>query len=133
MTTEENTAGNTGLAKVAVQCLNQHLCFVSNAVLADSFVLRNRHLRQARNVTNKPKKKDSDMKIDKTTYKDKGEIQIGLTDNRTSRPNKVLFFADPHFLFKNRPTIGTLPFALHTSQRFAKVKEPILADMYKKL
>lgn len=48
MTTEGNTAGNTGLAKVAVQCLNQHLFFVSSVVLADSFVLRNRHLRQAR-------------------------------------------------------------------------------------
>lgn len=84
-------------------------------------------------VTNKPKKKDSDMKIDKTTYKDK-ENQIGLTDDRTSRPEKVLFFADTHFLFfKSRPTFGTLPFARHTSQRFAKVKEPILADMYKKL
>ncbi|MCB0536894.1 MAG: hypothetical protein KDE33_05130 [Bacteroidetes bacterium] len=35
------------------------------------------------------------MKIDKTTYKDK-ENQIGLTDYRTSRPEKVLFFAAPH-------------------------------------
>ena len=41
------------------------------------------------------------MKIDKTTYKDKGEIQIGLTADHTSRPDKVLFFADPHFLFFN--------------------------------
>jgi hypothetical protein len=41
------------------------------------------------------------MKIDKTTYKDKKEIQIGMTANHTSRPDKVLFFADPHFLFFN--------------------------------
>ena len=68
------------------------------------------------------------MKIDKTTYKDK-ENQIRLTANHTSRPDKVLFFADPHFLFfKSRPTFGTLPFARHTSQRFAKVKEPNFSD-----
>lgn len=57
--------------------------------------LRNPQLNKPANVTNKPKKKDSDMKIDKTTYKDK-ENQIGLTDYRTSRPEKVLFFAAPH-------------------------------------
>ena len=51
------------------------------------------------NVTSKPEKKDSNMKIDKTTYKDKEENQIGLTANHTSQPDKVLFFADPHFLF----------------------------------
>jgi len=39
------------------------------------------------------------MKIDKTTYKDKEENQIGLTADHTSRPDKVLFFAYPHFLF----------------------------------
>jgi len=36
------------------------------------------------------------MKIDKTTYKDKGENQIGLTANHTNRPDKVLFLADPY-------------------------------------
>ena len=41
------TTANKGLAKVAVQWLIEHLCFVSSAVLADSFVLRIRHLRQA--------------------------------------------------------------------------------------
>ncbi len=39
------------------------------------------------------------MKIDKTIYKDKEENQIGLTDDHTSRNDKVLFFADSHFLF----------------------------------
>jgi len=42
------------------------------------------------------------MKIDMTTYTDK-ENQIGLTADHTSRPDKVLFFADPHFLFKTNP------------------------------
>jgi hypothetical protein len=37
-----------------------------------------------KNVTNKPKKKDSDMKIDNTSYKDKGENQIRLTADHTS-------------------------------------------------
>jgi hypothetical protein len=39
------------------------------------------------------------MKTDKTTYKDKEENQIGLTAYHTSQPDKVLFFAYPHFLF----------------------------------
>ena len=45
--TDRRASGNKGLAKVAVQLLIEHLCFVSSAVLADSFVLRIRHLRQA--------------------------------------------------------------------------------------
>jgi len=36
------------------------------------------------------------MKIDKTTFKDR---PIDMTANHTSRPDKALFFADPHFLF----------------------------------
>lgn len=44
---KEQRTANKGLAKVAVQWLIEHLCFVSSVVLADSFVLRNRHLRQA--------------------------------------------------------------------------------------
>ena len=46
---DRRPACNTGLAKVAVQWLNEALCFVLSSVLADSFRLRNRHLRQARN------------------------------------------------------------------------------------
>ena len=41
------------------------------------------------------------MKIDKTTYKDKEENQNGMAADHTSRPDKVLFFADTHFLFFN--------------------------------
>lgn len=40
-------AGNKGLAKVTVQSLIEPLSFVLSSVLADSFVLRIRHLRQA--------------------------------------------------------------------------------------
>ncbi len=45
----EPHAGNMGLAKVAVRLLIEQLCFVSSAVLIDSFMLRIRHLRQAPN------------------------------------------------------------------------------------
>jgi hypothetical protein len=38
------TAGNSTYKKLAVQWLNEVLCFVSSSVLADSFVLRNRQL-----------------------------------------------------------------------------------------
>jgi len=35
---------NSGFKKLAVQWLNEALCFVSSSVLADSLVLRNRQL-----------------------------------------------------------------------------------------
>ena len=69
------------------------------------------------------RKKDSDMKIDKTTYKVKEENQIGLTADHTSRPGKVLFFSDTHFLFfKSRPTLHTLASRTnrHTDQNLPK-------------
>jgi hypothetical protein len=49
---QRKTAYNSTYKKLAVQWLNEVLCFVSSSVLADSFVLRNRHLRQARNRYN---------------------------------------------------------------------------------
>lgn len=42
--TDRRASGNSGFKKLAVQWLNEHLCFVSSVVLADSFVLRNRQL-----------------------------------------------------------------------------------------
>ena len=41
---EEQRPGNSTYKKLAVQWLNEHLCFVSSSVLADNFVLRNRQL-----------------------------------------------------------------------------------------
>ena len=49
MMAERTAAGNKRLAKKRVQCLNEALCFVSSAVLADSFRLRNRQLLVAAN------------------------------------------------------------------------------------
>ena len=37
-------AANSGFKKLAVQWLNEALCFVSSSVVADGFVLRNRQL-----------------------------------------------------------------------------------------
>jgi hypothetical protein len=42
--TEKTTPYNSTYKKLAVQWLNEALCFVSSSVLADSFVLRNRQL-----------------------------------------------------------------------------------------
>ena len=42
-------ATNSTYKKLAVQWLNQPLCFLSSSVLADSFVLRNRQLLVAAN------------------------------------------------------------------------------------
>ena len=47
---EENMAApNSTYKKLAIQWLNEALCFVASAVLADSFVLRNRQLLVAAN------------------------------------------------------------------------------------
>jgi len=44
MTKERKRAYNSTYKKLAVQWLNEALCFVSSSVVADSFVLRNRQL-----------------------------------------------------------------------------------------
>ena len=44
------------------------------------------------------------MKIDKTTYKDRKDRQFGMIADHTSRPDKVLFFTDPLFLFLETTT-----------------------------
>jgi hypothetical protein len=44
MTTEESTTGNSTYKKLAVQWLIEVLFIVSNLVVADSLVLRNRQL-----------------------------------------------------------------------------------------
>jgi len=43
------TAANSTYKKLAVQWLNEALCFVSSFVVAESFVLRNRQLLVAAN------------------------------------------------------------------------------------
>ena len=47
----------------------------------------------------------------------------------TMKEKRFSFFADTQERkAESLPTFGTLPFARHTSQHFAKVKEPNLAD-----
>jgi hypothetical protein len=65
----------------------------------DSLVLRNPLLRKAAKRYKQAWEKNSDMKIDKTTYKDRKERQIAMTADHTSRPDKVLFFATHIFCF----------------------------------
>jgi hypothetical protein len=49
MTTERSPAHNSSYKKLAIQWLNEALCFVSSSVLADSFHLRNCQLLVAAN------------------------------------------------------------------------------------
>jgi hypothetical protein len=51
---EEQRPGNSTYKKLAVQWLNEHLCFVSSVLMADSFVLRNRQLLVAANRYGQP-------------------------------------------------------------------------------
>jgi len=44
ISTERTAAANSTYKKLAVQWLNEALCFVSSSLLADSFVLRKRQL-----------------------------------------------------------------------------------------
>jgi hypothetical protein len=48
-TRKESRTANSTYKKLAVQWLNETLCFVSSSVVADSFVLRNRQLLVAAN------------------------------------------------------------------------------------
>jgi hypothetical protein len=66
--------------------------------------------------------KDSDNENDR-------ENGLRMKNEMTMKEKRFSFFADPHEKkAESRPTFGTLPFALHTGQRFAKVKEPNLAQ-----
>jgi hypothetical protein len=47
--TERKAAANSSYKKLAVQWLNEALCFVSSSVVADRFRLRNRQLLVAAN------------------------------------------------------------------------------------
>jgi len=50
-----------------------------------------------------------------------------MKNEKTLKEKKFSFVADPQKRkAESRPTFGTLPFAQHTSQRCAKVKEPNL-------
>jgi hypothetical protein len=60
------------------------------------------------------------MKIDKTTYKDRKVRLIGMTADHTSRPDKVLFFSDPHFLFFANPHMA------HLQNRTSQLINPVL-------
>ncbi len=52
----------------------------------------------------------------------------------TMKEKRFSFFSDSQVRkAESRPTFGTLPFARHTSQPFAKVKEPNLAHAQKTL
>jgi len=85
-------------------------------------VLRNPLLGIASSVTNKAKKKTATTKMTENNG-------LRMKNRMTIKEKRFSFFADPHKeKAKSRSTFGTLPFARHTSQRFAKIKEPNLAD-----
>jgi len=81
---------------------------------------------QPQTVSNKAKKRQQTTNLTrKLNLTTKYEIEK-VTDWKDKR---FSFFADPQKRkAESRPTFGTLPFARHKSQRFAKVKEPNLAD-----
>jgi len=54
-----------------------------------------------------------------------------MKNEMTMKEKRFSFFADPQERkSENQPTFGTLSFARHTSQRFAKVKEPNFTTHY---
>jgi len=53
-----------------------------------------------------------------------------MNNEMTMKEKRFSFFADPQERkAESRHTFGTLPFARHTSQRFAKGKEPNLPTL----
>jgi hypothetical protein len=79
---EEHRTDNSTYKKLAVQWLNEALCFVSSSVLVDSFVLRNRQLLVAANRCSKSK-----SQLETVSGLEKNECSgyliqfIGLTHN----------------------------------------------------
>lgn len=67
------------------------------------------------------------MKIDKITYKDRKKRLNGMTAENTGQPQKVLFFADTHFLFL-RPRTQMAHCLLHETQVNASQKKSNLAN-----
>jgi hypothetical protein len=65
-TTERTPACNSTYKKLAVQWLNETLCFVTSSVVGDSFVLRNRQLLVAAN-RQAVKKPNSNLFLQKNT------------------------------------------------------------------
>ena len=57
------TGANSTYKKLAVQWLNEALCFVSSFVVADSFVLRNRQLLVAANRYAQAEKRQRHCKL----------------------------------------------------------------------
>jgi hypothetical protein len=62
ITTESNTAGNTGFASGGVTCKLGALCFYSSLVLSDSFALRNPPERKARKRYEQLKRRTNSVK-----------------------------------------------------------------------
>ncbi|MDD2345150.1 MAG: hypothetical protein PHY85_03300, partial [Bacteroidales bacterium] len=57
---------------------------------------------------------------------------LRMKNEMIMKDKRFSFFAVPQERkAESRPTFGTFPFARHTSQRFAKVKEPNLANPQK--
>jgi len=64
------------------------------------------------------RRKDSDNENDR-------QNGLRMKNENTMTEKRFSFFADPQERkAESLPTFGTLPFARHASQRFAKVKEP---------
>jgi len=72
---ERTTAHNSTYKKLAVQWLNEALCFVSSSVLVDSFELRNPALRIAAAVSYKLQ-----YKLQNTDSRENNEI-LQLAEN----------------------------------------------------
>jgi hypothetical protein len=108
-----------GFASGGVTCKLEVLCFYSISVLADSFVLRNRRLRQAFSVMHK--RRTTELHRQKLTDNFISEqhtdrITTGQRVNRHSMPDFLYFlFSPPHiFIQFSRHTAST--FANRTSQ-----------------
>jgi hypothetical protein len=71
-------------------------------------------------------KRTDNYRNDRTTYK----LNSGLFSDTTAQRFVLYFFADPHFLktILASRTSGTFGFTRHTSQRFAKPKEPLFSQ-----
>ena len=86
---------------MAVQWLNQALCFYQSLCLVDSESLRNRHLRVAANRYVQPYCDTTNIKLNGFEWTFLNTKRTDMTAITDSQRKEVLFFATAHFLFFN--------------------------------
>ena len=133
------TTANSTYPKVAVQWLNQALCFYQSLFLADSEVLRSRHLRVAANRYDQKIEVTQAAKLYVEVFKQLFDLQpetffttdlaerITLTKNpKEGNPRQAVKINDTYFIEGNIDNIGKFDRMKHALTIFDSEDELII-------